>query len=148
MRISKPAITAGLIIGFILILFFVLYQVILAQSQLTLSDTSVIFITPHSEIENSSTQNENEMDPLQPTNIPGVFYTGMAVQIHDTGGDGLRIRASAGLEGTPVYLGQEGENFEIIEGPEIVDSKIWWKIVSIDDPQKKGWAVQEFMKPK
>jgi len=80
----------------------------------------------------------------QTPNLPGVFSVGMYVQISKTGGDGLRIRSIAGFDGIPMYLGSEGERFEIVEGPKINEGKIWWKIVSINNPQKIGWAVQDY----
>ena len=69
----------------------------------------------------------------------------MKVHIFKTDGDGLIIRSSAGFTGIPIYLGLEREEFEIIEGPKIIDSEIWWRIASIEDPQKVGWAVQDYL---
>ena len=94
----------------------------------------------------NSVKTDNELlIASQTPNLPGVFSVGMHVQIYMTGGDGLRIRSIAGFDGTPMFLGSEGENFEILEGPEIIDSTIWWKIASVSNPKKTGWAVQDYL---
>ena len=145
MKMSRPVFITALIISLIFVFLFLVYQVFLIQSNITLKDTSTIVVTPN--LGNwKSTKSSNELRVASQTpNPPGVFSVGMYIHIYKTEGDGLRIRSIAGLDGIPMYLGLEGEEFEIVEGPKIKDSKIWWKIVSINNPQKIGWAVQDYL---
>ena len=145
MKISRHVFIAASIIGLMLVFFFLIYQVFLTQSHIILKDTSTIVITPNLDSWNSTKSSNELLVATQTPNPPGVFSVGMYVHIYKTEGDGLRIRSSAGFDGIPMYLGSEGEEFEIVEGPNINDSKIWWKIVSISNPQKIGWAVQDYL---
>ncbi len=145
MKISRHVLIAALIISLILIFLFLVYQVLLIQSNITLKDTSTIVVTPNLESWNSTKSSNELLIASQTPNPPGVFSVGMYIHIYKTEGDGLRIRSFAGFDGIPMYLGLEGEEFEIVEGPKINDSKIWWKIVSISNPQKIGWAVQDYL---
>ena len=145
MKLSRPVLIAAIIISLIFTLLFIIFQIILSRSVIILNDKNTILITPHSGDLDTTKISDELIQASQTPNLPGVFSTGMVVHIFQTGGDGLKIRSLAGFEGIPVYLGSEGEEFEIIAGPEIIDSKIWWRIVSISDPQKSGWAVQEYL---
>ena len=144
MKISRHVFIAASIIGLIFVFFFLIYQVFLTQSHIILKDTSTIVITPNLDSWNSTKSSNELLVATQTPNPPGVFSVGMHIHIYKTEGDGLRIRSSAGFDGIPMYLGSEGEEFEIVEGPKINESKIWWKIVSISTPKKIGWAVQDY----
>jgi len=145
MRIHQQTIIAGIIICLILIFIFVFYQIFLLQTKIVLKETSIIKITPKME-EWNSTKPSNILPTVSKMPIAqGVFSVDMRVRIFKTDGDGLTIRSFAGLEGDPIYLGLDGEEFIIIEGPKIVDNQIWWKIASIVNPQKNGWAVQDYL---
>ena len=145
MKFSRPVLIAAIIISLIFTLSFIFLQILISRSVIILNDTNTILITPQLGDLDSTKISDELLQASQTPNLPGVFSTGMVVHIFQTGGDGLKIRSFAGFEGIPVYLGSEGEEFEITAGPEIVDSKIWWKIVSISNPQKSGWAVQEYL---
>jgi len=145
MKFSRPVLIAAIIISLIFTLSFIFFQIILSRSVIILNDTNTILITPQTGNMDSTKSSDELLQASQTPNLPGVFSAGMVVHIHQTGGDGLKIRSFAGFEGIPVYLGSEGEEFEITAGPEIIDSRIWWKIVSISDPKKSGWAVQEYL---
>ena len=145
MKLSRPVLIAAIIISLIFAFMFVFFQIILSRSVVFLKDSNTIITTPQIESSEHMTTNSELMQASQTPNLPGVFSTGMAVRIDKTGGDGLKIRSFAGFEGIPVFLGSEGEQFEIIAGPQLIDSKIWWQIVSISDPKKTGWAVQEYL---
>ncbi len=145
MKISRHVFIAALIISLIFVFFFFIYQVFLTQSNIILKDTSTIVITPNFGSLNSTKSSIELLVASQTPNPPGVFSVGLHIHIYKTEGDGLRIRSFAGFDGIPMYLGLEGEEFEIVEGPKINDSKIWWKIVSINNPQKIGWAVQDYL---
>ena len=144
MKISRQVFIAAITISLILVFFFLVYQALLTQSKVSLKDTSTIMITPYSGDWNSTRVSDELLKASQTPYLPGVFSVGMYVYVSNTGGDGLRIRSSAGFDGIPMYLGSEGEEFEIIEGPKINEGKIWWRIVSINIPKKIGWAVQDY----
>jgi hypothetical protein len=78
--------------------------------------------------------------------IPGVFALGMIIKVNGTDNEGLRIHSDAGIDQPTLFLAKEGEQFNILEGPIIKDSLIWWKIKSLNDSTKTGWAVQDYMK--
>jgi hypothetical protein len=67
------------------------------------------------------------------------------VKINGTGGDGLRLRMEAGVSAAPVYLGKEGEEFLVIDGPQRVDGFNWWKLKSAKDAGRTGWAAADFL---
>jgi len=145
MKISRHTFLAAIIISLIFVFFFIIYQTLLTQTKINLKDTSTILITPYRESSNSTKSSNELFKPSQTPNLPGVFSVDMNVRISNTGGDGLKIRSFAGFDVIPMYLGAEGEKFEIIDGPTIRDSKIWWKIASISNPKKIGWAVQDYL---
>jgi len=144
MKISIHVFIAAIIISLTFIILFFIYQALLTQSIISLKDTSKIMITPYLGSWNSTTPSNESFNASQTPNLPGVFSVGMYVHISKTGGDGLMIRSFAGFDGIPMYLGSEEEEFEIVEGPKINEGKIWWKIVSISNSQKIGWAVQDY----
>jgi hypothetical protein len=146
MKISKSVFIAAIIISLTFVFLFIVFQTLITQLIIILKDTSTIVITPRLESWDSPNSSNNLVIASQTPNLPGVFSVGMVLHISKTGGDGLRIRSFAGFDGIPIYLGLEGEEFEIIEGPKIIDSEIWWKIVSISNHQKIGWAVQDYLK--
>ena len=86
---------------------------------------------------------------VSPTPIPaeGNIYQGGIVQITGTGGDGLRLRFTPGLDSNVRLLGAEGEIFQVMDGPEQVDGYTWWYLENPQDRARRGWAVAEFLKP-
>jgi hypothetical protein len=145
MRIPRQSIIAGIVICFILIVLFIVFQVFIDQLNLIVENKSTIFLTPIGENEKSNNSSKNNLGSnLSPTET--VFFSnGTHVHINNTGGEGLIIRDFAGFDGKPLYLGFDEEEFEIIEGPTMIDDHIWWKIKSIVDPQKEGWSIQDFL---
>jgi hypothetical protein len=108
-----------------------------------------IEITPVSAAAISQKQDSDkniQTDVTITPSIPGVFALGMIIKVNGTGNEGLRIHSDAGIDQPALYLAQEGEQFNILEGPVIKDSLIWWKIKSLNDSTKTGWAVQDYMK--
>jgi hypothetical protein len=65
--------------------------------------------------------------------------------VTNTGGDGLRVRIESGLDSTPLFLATEGELFNIIGGPSLIDNHVWWEIESTVDKSRTGWAVQDYL---
>jgi hypothetical protein len=87
------------------------------------------------------------IDPalVTPTLPPNTIGIGGFVQISGTGGDGLRIRASAGLNGETVFRGEEAEVFAVRDGPQEADGYIWWYLVAPYDEARAGWAAADFL---
>ncbi len=81
--------------------------------------------------------------PLPPAS--GDIVIGAFVQVSGTGGDGLRLRAEPGLEGTVRFLGLEAEVFQVSDGPRQIDSYNWWFLVAPFDSSVQGWAVANFL---
>ena len=93
------------------------------------------------------------IDPLPPTPIPtaspapGQYVIGGYVQITGTEGDGLRLRAEPGLDGTQLSLGYDSEIFQVGDGPRQEDGRVWWYLVSPYETDRAGWAVQDYLTP-
>lgn len=81
------------------------------------------------------------------TPAPGEISVGGYVQISGTGGDGLRLRASPGLDAPLLFLGYDTEIFQVTDGPVERDGRLWWALVSPYDPNRAGWAVQDYLTP-
>jgi hypothetical protein len=75
----------------------------------------------------------------------GVLIVGAYVQITDTGGDGLRLRADPGLAGTVRFLAIDGEVFQILDGPQDADGYTWWFLQAPYDTNVQGWAVADYL---
>lgn len=87
-------------------------------------------------------------DPLivgTPTLAPDEIGVGGYVQITGTEGEGLRLRADPGLNGTPVFLGFDEEVFQVREGPQEADGYTWWYLIAPYDETRAGWAAADFL---
>lgn len=82
---------------------------------------------------------------VTPTLPPNTIGISGYVQISGTGGDGLRIRSSAGLNSNTVFRGEEAEVFVVRDGPQEVDGHIWWYLVAPYDETRAGWAAADFL---
>ena len=85
------------------------------------------------------------IDPFAPTITPTGIAIGNYVQISGTEGQGLRIRATPGLDGEFVFLGYDSEVFVIQDGPRVVDGYTWWYLVAPYDDTRVGWAASDFL---
>jgi len=85
------------------------------------------------------------IDPFAPTAVPTGIAIGNYAQITGTGGEGLRIRAEAGLTGEPVFLGFDSEVFLVQNGPVEADGYTWWYLVAPYDETRAGWAASDFL---
>jgi hypothetical protein len=87
-------------------------------------------------------------DPLifgTPTLAPDTIGVGGYVQITGTEGEGLRLRADPGLNGTSVFLGYDEEVFQVRDGPQDIDGYTWWYLVAPYDETRAGWAAADFL---
>ena len=149
--ITKSVIIATAAIGVSLCLITLLIQYLVFPSFIFENREKVkVEITPVSATSPSQGQAEGQGDQLEATETPsmvGVIALGMNIKVSGTGNEGLRMRSGAGIDQQTMYVAQEGESFQIIDGPKVLDSLIWWKIQALNDPGKTGWSVQDYMAP-
>lgn len=93
------------------------------------------------------TEASTGFDPseLPPTPTSENLAIGDSVQISGTGGDGLRLRSSPGLQGDVLFLGYEGEVFQVVQGPQSSDGYVWWYLIAPYDEKVQGWAVSNYL---
>ncbi|MBN1488185.1 MAG: SH3 domain-containing protein [Anaerolineae bacterium] len=82
-----------------------------------------------------------------PVEVQEQLRIGAQVQILGTGGAGLSLRSGPGQDYERLDIGQEGESFIIVSGPEQTDEWIWWKLRDETNPQREGWAVANYLSP-
>ena len=81
-----------------------------------------------------------------PTLVPTATYTptplviavGGRVQVVGVGG--VNVRIAPGINQTPVLVGNAGNTFNVIGGPEEADGLIWWQVQAADG--RSGWAAE------
>jgi hypothetical protein len=88
---------------------------------------------------------ETGFDTEIPQTTPGLISLDAFVKVSGTGGAGLRLRSSPGLQGTPQYLGLEDEIFKVESGPEEADGYTWWYLVAPFESNRKGWAAANYL---
>jgi hypothetical protein len=75
----------------------------------------------------------------------GRFLVGELVEVRGTEGDALRLRSEPGLQARILFLGEEHEVFEVVDGPQDADGYEWWLIRDPYQTSKQGWAVGRFL---
>ena len=141
--------TAAIGVSLCLITLFIQYLVF-PSIAFENSEKVKVEITPISATSPSQGHPDGQGNQLAATETPsmvGVIALGMNIKVTGTGNEGLRMRSGAGIDQQTMYVAQEGESFQIIDGPKVLDSLIWWKIQSLNDPGKTGWSVQDYMAP-
>ncbi|HEY60741.1 MAG TPA: hypothetical protein G4N92_08695 [Anaerolineae bacterium] len=144
---QKPVIISTAIITIILCLFIGVIQLFVLP---TIIDNgisrAIVTIIPSSFLTKTSknTQPVLSTDSLEEF-PPGIFSVGMIVRVEGTEDEGLRIRVCPGIECKTHSITEEGNVFEIIDGPEISNGFIWWKIISLEEDSIYGWAVQDYL---
>jgi hypothetical protein len=104
---------------------------------------------PDTEIVETPTPVPTSDEPPPPSED---IVIGGQVTIFGTEGDGLAIRQGPGLDyamvqkadGTHI-IGRDGEVFTVEDGPRENDGHIWWYLTDPNDPDRFGWAAQEYM---
>lgn len=146
--INKQVITAIIVFAVTLCMLTLFFQIFVSGA-LDIDGRTYfqLEITPFIENQFSEKLDEEMTQPdvTQTPMIAGVMGIGMRATVEGTEGKGLRMRESANFDSNVLFLAQDGEQVEIIEGPIIEDSIIWWKIASMQDPQKIGWSVQDYL---
>jgi hypothetical protein len=144
MQMPKETLIASFVIFLFLIIITIAFYLFIANESIQIDEGQTVFITPVESrlltpsFDSQETSTETEI-------LPGVIGIGYPVVIANTGGDGLRIRNAPGLDSLPLFLGREGEEYIIIDGPSLKDSIIWWMVESRADSNRNGWAAQDYL---
>ncbi len=82
-----------------------------------------------------------------PTAMPGTIGVGARVEVTGTSGDGLRLRDAPSTSGKILYLADDHEIFNVVDGPKTGSGYTWWQLQGVYDTTQQGWAVENFLKP-
>jgi len=89
---------------------------------------------------------DNQPSPTPTPPARGEMGISAYVQIYNTGGEGLRLRAEPGKSGTPLFLGMDSEVFLVKDGPREADNYTWWFLEAPYDKNRSGWAAQDYLR--
>lgn len=144
---KRILIVIGISVVVGLLLFTALIAIIFASipDQSNQSQGPVVTLMPYS----TPTPVPSPTISVVSIETPGVTIEGMSVgtvvQIVDTGGLGLRLRANPGTGGTIQFVGQELELFTVVNGPVEQDGYVWWYLESPYDATRSGWAAASYL---
>ena len=85
--------------------------------------------------------------PTPASILPGTFGIGTRVEVIDTGGVGVSIRAEAHTNGERLDVANEGDTLLIVGGPEEADGYTWWFLRDESNAAREGWAVSDYLSP-
>jgi hypothetical protein len=100
-------------------------------------------VPPETEVPTPETAATTE--PTATTGLTTVIAIGSKITINGTGGDGLAVRQGPGRDYQYVFVANDGDEFEVQDGPRDADGYTWWYIVDPQNPDRFGWAVADFM---
>ncbi len=87
--------------------------------------------------------------PTEPSEapLPSQIVLGDQITISGTDGAGVAIRQGPGVSYAffPEFVGRDGEPFLVEDGPRQNDGYTWWLISDPNNPDRFGWAVEDFM---
>ena len=84
--------------------------------------------------------------PVQLSPTPAAVQIGSVVVVEGVDANTLNVRSIANLtESTILFRAEEGEIFNVIDGPEQSDGFTWWQIQDPADVNRIGWAVSNFL---
>jgi hypothetical protein len=66
-----------------------------------------------------------------------------AAVIFNTGGLGVTLRAEPGLSAPALAFIQDGEEVQVLDGPELVEAALWWQIRTSSG--KEGWILGDYL---
>jgi len=92
----------------------------------------------------STTKNTPESSQQAPPPT-GNIAVGDYVQVSGTGGDGLRLHESAGVNSTVKYIALEAEVFTVKDGPAEADGYTWWSLQDPYTDNAAGWGVANYL---
>ena len=85
---------------------------------------------------------------VESTPLPAAaLQIGASVTVTGTGGAGLSLRAAASRSAERLAVAFDGEAFQVIGGPLSADGLMWWQLQSLADPQLRGWAAANYLRP-
>ncbi len=67
------------------------------------------------------------------------------VTIADTGGNGLNLRKSPGVEAEWLHTASEGSVMKVTDGPRQSDGYTWWQLEY--EQGKSGWGAEDWLQP-
>jgi hypothetical protein len=79
--------------------------------------------------------------------LPDQIGVGVRVTVIGTAGAGLSIRAEAGTSSARINVATEGESLLVVAGPQVADGYTWWFVRDEANPEREGWAAQDFLAP-
>ena len=150
--IFSPVVVIGIL--FVSGLCTLILTISLWQSRSTESSipypTAILQLIEETNISPLSQTKPTETVIIPTLNIPNAhknigIIPGSIVQVVGTGGDGLRLRSSPGLDSNVEFLAIEGETYRVEDGPELMSGYEWWYLVATIDENVKGWAVDDFL---
>ncbi len=143
--INLPVIISAIILAFLLSCLLLAFQAaVVPNVQFPENVKAVVEVIPAAlelEIDQEIPMNTGNSD----LKFDGMITSGSIVKVSGTGQDGLRMRVDPGTDQKVLYLAQENEFFKVIEGPQISDQLIWWKIQALEDSKRIGWSVQDYL---
>ncbi|NPV40714.1 MAG: SH3 domain-containing protein [Anaerolineae bacterium] len=142
---TREVLIASIVVAFILCCVMVLLQVgVFPYFNARSEQKAMVAVTP---LNGDSNENQHDAAQATPTQQiqPGVVARGNVVVVIGTGQNGLRMRSEPGMDASILFLANEDEYFNVIDGPVIKDNLIWWKIQSLSDAQKAGWSAQDYL---
>jgi hypothetical protein len=77
--------------------------------------------------------------------LGGEINIGNYVQVNGTGGDGLRLHATAGVSSEVIYIAKDTEVFLVKEGPIDADGYAWWLLQDPYTEHAAGWGVENYL---
>jgi hypothetical protein len=79
----------------------------------------------------------------EPTAVP--IEIGGQIVIVGTEGAGLAVRQGPGVDFAYLFVADDGDVFNVQDGPASADGYDWWYIVDPADEDRAGWAVSDYM---
>lgn len=81
---------------------------------------------------------------ISPT--PAAIQLGSVVAVEGVDLNTLNVRSTASLtESSILFRAEEGELFNVIDGPDQSDGFTWWRIQDPNNVNRVGWAVSNFL---
>lgn len=86
---------------------------------------------------------------VEPTSPSGTLpiAIGCTVEVFGTEGFGVAVRQGPGRTYSFFYVAQDGQIFQVLEGPQEADGYRWWKVIDPQDSNNEGWVAQDFIQP-
>jgi hypothetical protein len=79
----------------------------------------------------------------EPTAVP--IEIGGQIVVIGTEGAGLAVRQGPGVDFAYLFVADDGEVFNVQDGPASADGYDWWYLVDPADEDRAGWAVSDYM---